>query len=99
MVKQFRVALALQPIATALFAASPFAEGRLNGFQIDGASDAENVYMSEGLNITNIYGGGVGANVPMESAVWLAHPYRRPKVEETTGLDWKCRPECHSEKN
>jgi hypothetical protein len=40
--------------------------GRLNGFQIDGASDSENVYMSEGLNITNIYGGGVGANVPME---------------------------------
>ncbi len=41
-------------------------QGRLNGFQIDGASDAENVYMSEGLNTTNIYGGGVGANVPME---------------------------------
>jgi glutamate--cysteine ligase len=33
MVKKFRVGLALQPIATALFAASPFAEGRLNGFQ------------------------------------------------------------------
>ncbi len=32
MVKKFRVGLALQPIATALFAASPFAEGRLNGF-------------------------------------------------------------------
>ena len=32
MVKKFRVGLALQPIATALFAASPFAEGRTNGF-------------------------------------------------------------------
>jgi glutamate--cysteine ligase len=32
MVKKFRVAIALQPIATALFANSPFAEGRLNGF-------------------------------------------------------------------
>jgi glutamate--cysteine ligase len=32
MVKKFRVSLALQPIATALFANSPFAEGRLNGF-------------------------------------------------------------------
>jgi glutamate--cysteine ligase len=32
MVKKFRVGLALQPIATALFANSPFAEGRLNGF-------------------------------------------------------------------
>ncbi len=32
MVKKFRVALALQPIATALFANSPFGEGRPNGF-------------------------------------------------------------------
>ena len=32
MVKKFRVALALQPIATALFANSPFREGRRNGF-------------------------------------------------------------------
>ncbi|MDP3961233.1 MAG: glutamate--cysteine ligase [Pseudorhodobacter sp.] len=31
MVKKLRVALALQPVATALFAASPFFEGRLNG--------------------------------------------------------------------
>ncbi|HET8899033.1 MAG TPA: glutamate--cysteine ligase [Rhodanobacteraceae bacterium] len=33
MVKKFRVALALQPIATALFADSPFTEGQPNGFQ------------------------------------------------------------------
>lgn len=33
MVKKMRVSLALQPIATALFAASPFEEGRPNGFQ------------------------------------------------------------------
>ncbi len=32
MVQKFRVALALQPIATALFADSPFTEGRPNGF-------------------------------------------------------------------
>ena len=32
MVKKFRVALALQPIATALFADSPFTEGRPNGY-------------------------------------------------------------------
>ncbi|WP_189450665.1 glutamate--cysteine ligase [Cognatilysobacter xinjiangensis] len=32
MVKKFRVSLALQPIATALFADSPFTEGRPNGF-------------------------------------------------------------------
>ncbi|MET3893512.1 glutamate--cysteine ligase [Bosea sp. OAE506] len=33
MVRKLRVSLALQPLATALFAASPFTEGRLNGFQ------------------------------------------------------------------
>ncbi|MGN6327634.1 MAG: glutamate--cysteine ligase [Rhodanobacter sp.] len=33
MVKKFRVSLALQPVATALFADSPFTEGRPNGYQ------------------------------------------------------------------
>ncbi len=33
MVKKFRVSLALQPIATALFADSPFTEGRANGYK------------------------------------------------------------------
>ena len=32
MVRKFRASLALQPIATALFASSPFTEGRPNGF-------------------------------------------------------------------
>ena len=50
------------------------AGGRQNGYQIDGASDAENTYLIEGLNITNIVGGGSGTatgaqggfNVPFE---------------------------------
>ena len=33
MVRKFRVGLALQPVATALFANSPFTEGQPNGFQ------------------------------------------------------------------
>lgn len=33
MVRKLRISLALQPVATALFANSPFAEGRPNGFQ------------------------------------------------------------------
>src|SRR5690606_37994932 len=32
MVKKFRVSLALQPVATALFADSPFADGKPNGY-------------------------------------------------------------------
>ena len=33
MVKKMRVGLAIQPLATALFAASPFFEGKVNGFK------------------------------------------------------------------
>jgi glutamate--cysteine ligase len=33
MVQKFRVGLALQPVATALFASSPFFEGKVNGWQ------------------------------------------------------------------
>src|SRR6478672_2894289 len=33
MVRKFRVGLALQPVATALFANSPFTEGKLNGYK------------------------------------------------------------------
>jgi hypothetical protein len=36
--------------------------GRNNGFQIDGASDSENVYLIDGFNTTNIQNGGVGKN-------------------------------------
>src|SRR5947208_2180047 len=36
------------------------------GFQIDGASDGENVYMVDGVNITNIQNGGVGKSFQME---------------------------------
>jgi len=35
-------------------------ESRLNGYQIDGATDSENVYMIDGVNITNVQNGGVG---------------------------------------
>jgi outer membrane receptor protein involved in Fe transport len=36
------------------------------GFQVDGASDGENVYMIDGVNITNIQNGGVGKDFQME---------------------------------
>jgi outer membrane receptor protein involved in Fe transport len=38
------------------------AGNRSNGFQIDGASDSENVFMVDGMNTTNIQDGGVGKN-------------------------------------
>ncbi len=39
-------------------------QGVTNGFQIDGASDSENVYLIDGVNTTNIQNGGVGKNFP-----------------------------------
>jgi outer membrane receptor protein involved in Fe transport len=39
---------------------------RTNGFQIDGASDSENVYLVDGVNTTNIQSGGVGKNFQMD---------------------------------
>jgi outer membrane receptor protein involved in Fe transport len=37
-----------------------------NGFQIDGASDSENVYLIDGVNTTNIQNGGVGKDFQMD---------------------------------
>src|SRR5712691_13286120 len=39
---------------------------RIGGFQIDGASDSENVYLIDGMNTTNIQDGGVGKNFQMD---------------------------------
>ncbi len=39
---------------------------RTNGFQIDGASDSENVYLIDGVNTTQIQNGGVGKNFQMD---------------------------------
>jgi outer membrane receptor protein involved in Fe transport len=44
----------------------PLQGGATSGFQIDGASDGENVYMVDGVNITNIQNGGVGKSFQME---------------------------------
>ncbi len=39
---------------------------RGNGFQIDGATDSENVYLIDGVNITQIQNGGVGKDFQMD---------------------------------
>ncbi len=39
---------------------------RSNGFQIDGASDGENVFMIDGMNTTNIQNGGVGKSFQID---------------------------------
>jgi outer membrane receptor protein involved in Fe transport len=75
-----REALTDLPVGRSFQSAIPFAPGaRLEplqsgtatagstlGFQIDGASDSENVYMVDGVNITNIQNGGVGKDFQMD---------------------------------
>jgi len=39
---------------------------RGNGYQIDGATDSENVYLIDGVNTTNIQNGGVGKNFQID---------------------------------
>jgi len=57
----------LQTATNATTAAGGTLNGnRTGGFQIDGASDSENIYLSEGVNVTDVVGGGVGYNVPIE---------------------------------
>jgi hypothetical protein len=41
-------------------------QGGANGFQIDGASNGENVYLIDGVNTTNILNGGVGKSFQMD---------------------------------
>ena len=47
----------------------PLQGGRNNrndSFQVDGASDSENVYMVDGVNMTDAQGGGVGKNFQID---------------------------------
>jgi hypothetical protein len=49
------------------------AESRTNGFQVDGASGSENVFIVDGVEVTNVVGGGLGSkdsstskNIPVD---------------------------------
>jgi outer membrane receptor protein involved in Fe transport len=48
------------------FAAGARSEPLQSGYQIDGASDGENVFLIDGVNTTNIQNGGVGKNFQMD---------------------------------
>ncbi len=66
------------PVGRSFQSVIPFAPGarqeplqggrydRSNGFQIDGAADSENVYLVDGVNITDIQSGGVGKGFQMD---------------------------------
>jgi outer membrane receptor protein involved in Fe transport len=64
--RSFQSLIPLAPGARGEPLQSGVTTGAIGGYQIDGASDAENVYMVDGVNITQIQNGGVGKNFQME---------------------------------
>ena len=91
MVRKLRVALALQPVATALFANSPFTEGKPNGFLCYRAhvwTDTDNqrsgippVFFEDGFRLRTLcrVAGRIGADVFRHARRRLYRP-RRPIV-------------------
>jgi glutamate--cysteine ligase len=91
MVKKFRVALALQPIATALFANSPFTEGKPNGFksfrsQVWTDTDADRTGM---LDFVFEEGFGYERYVDYILGVPMYFSYRDGKYIDLSGKDFR----------
>jgi hypothetical protein len=64
--RSFQSLIPLAPGARGEPLQSGVTTGAIGGYQIDGASDGENVYLVDGVNITNIQNGGVGKSYQME---------------------------------
>jgi glutamate--cysteine ligase len=91
MVKKFRVSLALQPFGTALFANSPFTEGRPNGYQ----SYRSNIWTDTDSQRTGmlpfVFEDGFGyeryADYMLDVPMYFV--YRDGKYIDASGLDFK----------
>ena len=89
MVKKFRVGLALQPVATALFANSPFREGRANGFLSYRSQIWTDVDNARSGMLPFVFESGFGfeqyvdyaLNVPMYFVYRAGQIYRRGRQE------------------
>ncbi len=91
MVKKLRVSLALQPLATAIFANSPFTEGKPNGFlsyrsEIWRDTDADRTGM---LPFAFDDGMGFERYVDYALKVPMYFVYRDGKYHDVTGLSFK----------
>ncbi|HXB73675.1 MAG TPA: TonB-dependent receptor [Candidatus Acidoferrales bacterium] len=64
--RSFQSLIPLAPGARGEPLQSGVTTGAIGGYQIDGASDGENVYLVDGVNVTNIQNGGVGKSYQME---------------------------------
>jgi hypothetical protein len=69
-------------------AISPLLAGaRNNGYQIDGASDAENIYLLDGVNITGITGGGSGTGAGGNSGFNVPNEFVQEVQVKSSGFE------------
>ncbi|MCU1320167.1 MAG: TonB-dependent receptor plug, partial [Edaphobacter sp.] len=76
------------PSTTSTATISPLVAGaRTNGYQIDGASDAENIYLLEGVNITGIAGGGSGTAAGGQSGFNVPNEFVQEVAVKTSSFE------------
>src|SRR5205085_1180900 len=90
MVKKFRVGLALQPITTALFANSPFREGRPSGFLSYRAQVWTDVDNARAGMLPWVFEGGMWRRICGMPALWVGCLYDSQALDAAWDLvkDW-----------
>ena len=91
MVKKFRVALALQPVATALFANSPFTEGKPNGYKSFRSHIWEDTDPDRTGMLPFVFDEGFGYERYLDYAlnVPMYFVYREGRYKDVAGLSFK----------
>ncbi|TNE57964.1 MAG: glutamate--cysteine ligase [Alphaproteobacteria bacterium] len=91
MVKKFRVGLALQPVATALFANSPFLEGKPNGFLSYRSEMWKDVDKNRTGMLPFVFEEGFGFEAYVDYAldVPMYFVYREGVYHDVTGLSFR----------
>ena len=91
MVKKFRVGLALQPVATALLANSPFREGRPNGFLSYRAQVWTDVDNARAGMLPFVFEDGMGVRASVDYAldVPMYFVYRGGKYHDVAGRSFR----------
>jgi glutamate--cysteine ligase len=91
MIKKFRVGLALQPIATALFANSPFTEGKPNGFLSFRSHIWTDVDKDRSGDLPFVFEDGFGFEKYVDYAldVPMYFVYRNGRYVDCSGLSFK----------
>ena len=91
MVEKFRIGLALQPVAVALFANSPFTEGKPTGYESTRGAVWTDVDASRTGNLPFVFEPGFGfeAYVDYAMSVPMYFVYRGGRYVDALGMSWR----------